>query len=167
MKPRTLIVIAGLAAVALAVPAEAQATRITVGAVVSTGSQYPAPDRYPQQRPPDAGRSGSGWYGAREVALNRGFSDGYEQGFEAARDRGRYDPQREGWYRDGRRGYDRDYRMSRDEYRTVYRRGFRQGYDAGYRDWQRGWRGGYGRGGDWRNDRYDRQPQGGGWGRNR
>ncbi len=166
MKPRTLIVVVGLATVALAVPSEAQSARISVGAAFSTGSQYPAPDRYPQQRPPYAGRPGAGGYGAGDVALNRGFNDGYEQGFEAARHRDRYDPQREGWYRDGRRGYDRDYGMSRDQYRTVYRRGFMQGYGAGYRDWQRGMRGGYGRGGDWRDDRYGRQPQGG-WGRNR
>ena len=57
-------------------------------------------------------------------------------------------------------GTDRDFRLSRDEYRDIYRRGFLQGYEAGYRDWQRGRRGGYGR-----DDRYNRQPQGG-WSRN-
>ena len=56
-------------------------------------------------------------YGAREYALNRGYNDGYEQGFEAARDRDRFDPRRERWYRDAERGYDRDYRMSRGDYR--------------------------------------------------
>jgi hypothetical protein len=162
MKPRTLIVIAGLAAVALAVPAEAQSARVTVGAVVSIGSPYPAPDRYPQQWPPYAGRPGSVRYDAREVALNRGFNDGYEQGLAAARHRERYDPWRERWYRGAERGYDRDYRMERNDYRDTYRRGFLRGYEAGYRD---GRRGGYGRSGDWRNDRDGRQPQGG-WGRN-
>ena len=168
MKPRTLIVAAGLAVAvaALAAPAHAQSARITVGAVISTGPQYPQPAPYPQQPSRSLGRPGPGWYGgygargAREVGLNRGFNDGYEQGFEAARHRDRYDPRREGWYRSADRGYDRDYRLSRDEYRDIYRRGFLQGYEAGYRDWQRGRRGG-----SWRDDRYNRQPQGS-WPRN-
>ena len=45
----------------------------------------------------------------------------------------KFDPRRERWYRDAERGYDRDYRMSRNEYRDVYRRGFMDGYETGYR----------------------------------
>jgi len=152
MKPTTFFIAAGavLASLAIGAPAHAQSARIAVGVVFSSGQQYP----------PYAGRRGPGGYdrrqsyGAKEYALNRGFNDGYEQGFEAARGRDRYDPRRERWYRDAERGYDRDYRMSRNEYRDVYRRGFLDGYESGYRDAQGGRRGGYernrGSGGWWR-----------------
>jgi len=146
MKPRTLIVTTGLlmTCAALAAPADAQPARFTIGAVFGTGPQYPPP-------PPatHGGRLGPGEYGsyrgfgARDYALNRGFNDGYEQGFETARDRDRFDPRRERWYRDAERGYDRDFRMSRNEYRDVYRRGFLDGYETGYRDAQWGGRGNY------------------------
>jgi len=152
MKPRALIVTTGLlmTCAALAVPAHAQPARFTIGAVFGTGPQYPPP-------PPATygGRLGPGNYGsyrgfgARDYALNRGFNDGYEQGFETARDRDRFDPRRERWYRDAQRGYDRDFRISRNEYRDVYRRGFLNGYETGYRDAQRGGRGNYGDR-DWR-----------------
>jgi hypothetical protein len=161
MKPRTLIVAAGLA-VAAAMPAYAQSARVTVGAIVSAVPQYPQPAPSPQQPSRSLGRPGPGgyggylWRGPREVALNHGFGDGYEQGFEAAHHRDRYDPRREGWYRSAERGYDRDYHLSRNEYRDIYRRGFLQGYESGYRDGQREWRGAYGR-----HDGYNRQPQGG------
>ena len=124
MKPRTLIVATGLAmaAAALAAPAHAQSARITVGAVFTAGPQYPQRPPSPQQRPsvaerrgPD-GYGGYGWRGSREVALKRGFDDGHAQGIDASRRRDRYDPWREGWYRHAERGYNWDYRMSRDEY---------------------------------------------------
>lgn len=158
MKPTTLVIAAGVALASLVngAPVQAQSARITVGAVFSTGPQYPPP-------PPYAGRSRPGeyrdyrGYGGREYALNRGFNDGYEQGFKAARDRDRYDPRRERWYRSGERGYERDYRMSRGEYRDFYRRGFLEGYEAGYRDAMRGRRGWPGPDGG----RYNRPPQGG------
>jgi hypothetical protein len=165
MKPTTLVIAAGvvLASLVIGAPVHAQTARITVGAVFSTGPQYPPP-------PPTTGRDGPRGYGSyrgyggREYALNRGFNDGYEQGFEAARGRDRYDPRRERWYRDGERGYERDYRMSRGEYRDIYRRGFLEGYEAGYRDAHRGRRGGYGGGyGDRGDGRYNRPPQGGWW----
>lgn len=146
MKPRALIVTTGLlmACAALAVPADAQSARVTVGAVFGTGPQYPSPPMatYPG-RPGPGGYGNYRGFGARDYALNRGYNDGYEQGFEAARYRDRFDPRRERWYRDAKRGYDRDYRMSRNEYRDVYRRGFLDGYELGYRDANRGGRGGY------------------------
>jgi hypothetical protein len=153
MKPTTLVIAAGvvLASLAFGSPVHAQSARISIGAVFSTGPQYPPP--------PYAGRGGYGdnrGYGGREYALNRGYNDGYEQGFGAGRDRDRFDPRRERWYRDAERGYERDYRMPRGVYRDIYRRGFIDGYEAGYRDAQRGWHG---------NGRYDgrygRPPQGG------
>jgi opacity protein-like surface antigen len=167
MKPRALIVATGLAVtvVALAAPAYAQSARIAVGAIFTAGPQYPQrapspPPRVAERRGPD-GYGGYGWRGSREVALNRGFDDGYAQGIDASRHRNRYDPSREGWYRRAERGYDRDSRMSRDEYRDIYRRGFVQGYESGYRDGLRG-RGGW----NGRDGSYDRQPQSG-WSRNR
>jgi hypothetical protein len=165
MKPTTLVIAAGvvLASLAIGAPVHAQSARITVGAVFSTGPQYPPPPPY-QGRPGPGSYGGHREYGGREYALNRGFNDGYEQGFEAARDRDRFDPRRERWYRDAERGYDRDYRMSRGEYRDVYRRGFIDGYETGYRDAQRGWRGGRGDyggyGGNRRDSGYYRPPQG-------
>jgi hypothetical protein len=160
MTPRISIVAAGLVvAAALATPTQGQSVRISVGSVFSAGPQSPQPARYPQPPSRAFGRlgphAGYGWQG-RDAALNRGFSDGYEQGFDAARDRDRYDPRREGWYRNAARGYDRDYRLSRDEYRDIYRRGFLQGYESGYRDGQREWRGRYRR-----PDGDNRRPQGG------
>ena len=169
MKPTTIVIAAGLALAGLALdaPVHAQSARIVIGAVFGSGPQYPPPAQYPQRQSPYPGRPGAGGYagyngyGAREYALNRGFNDGYEQGFEAARHRDRFDPRRERWYRDAERGYDRDYRMPRNGYRDLYRRGFLEGYESGYRDAQRGWygRGGYGGPGGDRS--YNRPPQGG------
>jgi len=146
MKPTTLVIAAGVvvAGLALGAPVHAQSARITVGAVFSTGPQYWPQSPYPGRPGPGAYGAYRG-FGAREFAQNRGFADGYEQGFDAAADRNRFDPWRERWYRGGTRGYDRSLRMTRDEYRSFYRRGFLQGYEAGYRDGQRGWRGGYDR----------------------
>ena len=104
MKPGTLIVTTGLmlTCAALAVPAEAQSARITIGAVFGTGPQRPPSAQYPGRPGGYGGYGGYNGYGAREYALNRGYNDGYEQGFEAARDRDRFDPRRERWYRDAR-----------------------------------------------------------------
>jgi hypothetical protein len=71
-------------------------------------------------------------YGNLQVAANYGYNDGYERGVKAARSRKAFDPNREGWYRDGDRHYDRDY-GSRERYRASYREGFLRGYNAGYR----------------------------------
>ncbi|MEQ1898152.1 MAG: hypothetical protein ABL971_12270 [Vicinamibacterales bacterium] len=68
-----------------------------------------------------------------DPAYARGQSDGYRRGFDDGNDRDRYDPTREGAYRDGDAGYFRDY-GPRDAYRRNYRDGFRQGYEGGYRD---------------------------------
>jgi hypothetical protein len=161
MKPTTFVIAAGavLASLAIGAPVDAQSARIAVGVVFSSGQQYPPPPY--GGRPGPGGYSGRQGYGPREYALNRGFNDGYEQGFEAACGRDRYDPRRERWYRDAERGYDRDYRMPKNEYRDVYRRGFLDGYESGYLDAQSGWRGGHDgyRGGSG----YYRQPPGRWW----
>ncbi len=94
--------------------------------------------RYPDARDDRGGYGGYGTYGtygnrsASQVAFNYGYNDGFERGMKAARDGKRFDPNREGWYRDGDRHYDGDY-GSRDQYRASYRDGFLRGYDEGYR----------------------------------
>jgi hypothetical protein len=78
--------------------------------------------------------------GYQEPAYARGYSDGWERGLEDARERHRYEPTREGDYRDADNGYSRSY-GSKDAYKTNYRSGFRQGYEEGYRDANRtAWR---------------------------
>jgi hypothetical protein len=71
--------------------------------------------------------------GYQDPAFARGFSDGYREGVDDGHDRDRYDPVRHGEYRDGDKGYSRDY-GPRNAYKNNYRAGFRQGYDTGYRD---------------------------------
>jgi hypothetical protein len=84
----------------------------------------------------DRGRPGR-VRGYQEPAFARGYSDGWEQGLEDARDRDRYDPVRHGDYRSADQGYQRSY-GSKDAYKNNYRSGFRQGYENGYRDASRG-----------------------------
>ena len=141
MKPTKSVIATSvvLASLAIGAPVHAQSARIVVGAVFGAGTQYPPPPPYPGQAGSRGYDNRRGYddrrgYGGREFALSRGFDDGYRQGFDGARDRDRYDPRRERWYRDAERGYDRDYRMPRDAYRDVYRRGFLEGYESGYRD---------------------------------
>jgi hypothetical protein len=158
MKPRTLVLLLGVAlgGVALGTPLSAQTWNVSAGGAFAVGQAYPqGPPSggygYPQG-PPYPGRSGNSrghgyesGSGYDEYARSTGYRDGYEQGFDASRDHDRFDPRRERWYREGDRGYKRDAYMSRDRYKDLYRRGFVGGYEAGYRDAQRGYyRGGNG-----------------------
>jgi hypothetical protein len=154
MKPRTFVLLLGVAlgGVAFGTPLDAQPWHVSVGSSFVTGQAYPqgppaGRHGYPQgsgsppypNRPGD-GRHGSGSGSGYDVyARSTGYRDGYEQGFDASRDRDRFDPRRERWYREGDRGYKRDAYMSRDRYKDLYRRGFLEGYEAGYRDAQRGY----------------------------
>ena len=70
------------------------------------------------------------------AAQDAGYRDGVEAGERAARRGDRFDPVREGRYREGDHDYDRRF-GSRDEYKRDYRAAFQQGYDAGYRGRQR------------------------------
>ena len=79
-------------------------------------------------------------------AFDMGRRDGYEAGYDAARD-GRWDWRDHRYYR-STRGYDRRF-GARDGFDLNYRNGFRSGYEQGYRE---------GRREDRRNDRrYDRR----------
>lgn len=100
------------------------------GANGDTRRGFPAPS-YPNQNPSvgDRGRFTS-------AASDAGYRDGLEAGERAAQKGDRFDPVREGRYRQGDHDYDRRF-GSRDEYKRDYRDAFRQGYDAGYRGRQR------------------------------
>ena len=92
-----------------------------------------------------------------------GFEKGYEDGLKRGRrdgDRGdRFDPTRDGRYREGDHGY-----KSRYGPRSLYVRSYRRGYEEGYRDgfapYRGSWRGSYGRNGSGRYDAYDYQRDG-------
>jgi hypothetical protein len=132
----------------------------TAGPVAAAGQAVPRDgyppypgQRYPDRHYPDRDdgyRRGS-WWGYRDVAFNNGFDDGYRRGLDDARDRDRYDPIGEKWYRKGDRGYHRQY-GPRDYYKQQYRDGFRAGYDRGFRENRY-----YDR------DRYERRGRWGGW----
>lgn len=73
-------------------------------------------------------------------AFDNGERDGYSKGFDDVRHHRRADVDRQRWYRNGDRDYDR-YNGTRDAYRVEYRRGFVQGYERAYREgYREGWR---------------------------
>jgi hypothetical protein len=74
-----------------------------------------------------------GRYGRLDLAAQQGFNDGYEAGFDDARDRRRFDPISESRYRNGDRGYQSSY-GPRELYKANYRDAFRDGYEEGFRD---------------------------------
>lgn len=129
---------------------------VAVLAVVGTASvASPALAQHgpPRASRPSQSRPYSGYpqqpygYDRRDAAFERGWADGYERGFDAARGRDRYDPLRHRWYRSGDRGYGGWY-GPRDWYRDNYRLGFHDGYERGYRE-GRMRRGGRGQVGGW------------------
>jgi len=140
----TLAVLALVGTLAVAQPAVAQYGP-------QPGYRPSAPRTAPQQ-PAPRGRG----YGYNDPAYERGVADGYDAGFEDARDRDRYDPRRSRRYRSGDSGY-RGWYGPREYYRNAYRDGFLAGYERGYRDAARrggrngyGWRGGVSIGFGWR-----------------
>jgi hypothetical protein len=81
-------------------------------------------------------RPGPAWHNGRagapfDVAHQQGHSDGYEAGFDDARDRRRFEPVAERRYRAADRGYNKTY-GPRDRYAVNYRTGFLVGYESGY-----------------------------------
>jgi hypothetical protein len=77
-------------------------------------------------------------YSDRSYSLRRAYDmgrrDGYDAGFDAARD-GRWDWRDHRYYR-STRGYDRRF-GARDGFDLNYRNGFRSGYEQGYREGRR------------------------------
>jgi hypothetical protein len=81
-------------------------------------------------------RQGPPWANGRgvarfDVAVQQGYSDGYEAGLDDARDGRRFDPVSERRYRSADRGYNDSY-GPRERYKTNYRTGFLNGYEAAY-----------------------------------
>jgi hypothetical protein len=96
------------------------------------GNRSPGPPPWSNGRGngPGTGR-GRGGYGY-DAAARYGYDDGYEAGVNDARSGRRFDPLSEIRYREGNRGYEREY-GSREDYRDRYREAFKQGYEQGYR----------------------------------
>lgn len=83
-------------------------------------------------------RQGPPWTPGRgaaraDVAIQQGYSDGYEAGLDDARDGRRFDPVSERRYRSADRGYNNSY-GPRERYKANYRTGFLSGYEAAYED---------------------------------
>jgi hypothetical protein len=91
------------------------------------GGYYPG-DRYPG--------NGGGWGNSGQYAYRNGYSDGFEEGRNAAERNRAFNPTGESRYRSATRGYDSRY-GSRGAYQQDYRSGFRSGYEEGYRDGRR------------------------------
>lgn len=71
-----------------------------------------------------------------DVARRNGADDGYKRGLDDGRDRERFDVRQHDRYRDGDRGYRRDY-GPRSVYQDAYRNAFERAYRAGYENGQR------------------------------
>jgi len=67
----------------------------------------------------------------RERLAAQAFRDGHEAGLRAGRAGRRFDPMAESRFRNGDRGYKRDF-GPREQYRFFYRDAFRDGYERGY-----------------------------------
>ncbi len=93
------------------------------------GYTYPAPRDEGRAVPRPYSPYGDG------VRMRAGYDKGYNDGFDKGRDDARHDrradPYRQGWYRDGDRGYHREY-GPKDAYIASYRDGFLSGYAAAY-----------------------------------
>jgi hypothetical protein len=76
---------------------------------------------------------GYGTYGRNDLAFEKGFADGYNEGIKDGRDRHRNDPLAESRYRSGTHGYESWY-GPKDAYKLRYRDAFRSGYEQGYRE---------------------------------
>jgi len=83
---------------------------------------------------------------AIRIAFDKGYSDGLRRGRHDGDHRDRFDPARDGRYRQGDHGYRSSYGPRYD-----YVRGYRDGFEQGYRDGYSAYARGYGR-----NDGYGR-----------
>ena len=105
-------------------------TRLIVVTLALSTSAWAAAAQQPWQR----GRPGDDreWQRAtNRHAYERGYREGVRRGEEDARHNRAFNIERDGVYRDGDRGYDRN-DGSRNAYRDQFRRGYADGYRAGY-----------------------------------
>lgn len=138
MNRLTLALLSSFVVFAPALAADALAQGPGRGGAPSYDQRYD-----PRYGPPvrdDRGARGGGYYYGyeryRNIAIDRGFNEGYEAGLKAGRDRRRFDFASNSRFRSGDRGYKKEY-GPRDWYRNLYRAGFRQGYERGYQDGMR------------------------------
>jgi hypothetical protein len=108
----------------------------------------------PRYRTRDATLS---YYEVRRIAYDEGFREGLKEGDKDRRSRDAFRYEDEGAFRDGDKGYRRDY-GDRERYRQAFRSGFVDGYGEGYglSRTQGGWGNGrWGNGnGRWENGRW-------------
>jgi hypothetical protein len=69
--------------------------------------------------------------GTNRDVYERGYREGFQRGEDDARRNRAFNIERDGVYRDGDRGYNRNY-GSREAYRDQFRRGFAEGYRVGF-----------------------------------
>jgi flagellar biosynthesis/type III secretory pathway protein FliH len=101
-----------LAAAALAAPAQAQLSRS------ASLLAYSADER-------------SSYYDARRAAYDNGYREGLKEGEKDARRGDRFEFRDEGAFRDGDKGYRRQF-GDRERYRQTFRSGFAAGYSDAY-----------------------------------
>lgn len=74
-------------------------------------------------------------YGDYDAAFDNGYRDGLTMGERDAQRNRAFRPNKNDWYEDADRGYNRAY-GDKNLYRYQYRRAFEQGYSEGYRRWR-------------------------------
>lgn len=89
------------------------------------------------------------------IASEKGYEDGLKRGRRDGDHRDRFDPTRDGKYRDGDHGYRSSY-GPRYEYVRAYRRAFEEGYRDGFAPYAANGRGRYRNGGSYGRDGYYR-----------
>ena len=99
----------------------------------------------------------AGYYDSRRIAYDEGYREGLKEGEKDARRGERFYYQDEKEFRNGDRGYHRNY-GDRERYRQSFRSGYAAGYDNGYRrlgvNGRNGWGIGQGRPGVYGNRGY-------------
>ena len=116
-----LYIVTGLtfAFAALAAPAHAQLNRSTSSTIA-----YAADQR-------------GSYSDARQVAYDNGYREGLREGERDVRRGDRFEFRDEGTFRDGDKGYRRQF-GDRERYRQMFRRGYAEGYEAAYQQWRSG-----------------------------
>jgi flagellar biosynthesis/type III secretory pathway protein FliH len=106
-----------LALVALATPAHAQLNRSMTSTLAYADDQR------------------SAYYDTRRIAYDNGYREGLKEGEKDGRRGDRFEFRDEGAFRDGDRGYRRQY-GDRERYRQIFRNGYAEGYQDAYQRWR-------------------------------
>lgn len=76
-----------------------------------------------------------GQYGNYNPAFDNGYRDGLAMGEKDGQRNRAFRPDKNDWYEDADRGYNRGY-GDKNFYKRQYRQGFQQGYSEGYQRWR-------------------------------